>query len=123
MSSSSNSAQPIVYYLTPEITIQTTVSGSALSIAEVAIFAGTQQMWSGTLMQVSPTATVPIEIQQGNASLSAGATLTLTIPTAVQQGSVLLQGTLVSGSPSTNSTTISAQVATWSAPSPAPAGV
>jgi len=111
------------YYVTPQVTVQTNVFGDNRSNASVAIYSGSMQVWGATLTQLATTAKTPTELILGDATIAAGATFTLTIPTALQQGNVLLNAVI--GSSSNPPAPVVAYVATWpltSAPSGAGGG-
>ncbi len=79
--------------LGPQASIETTVTGEARNIATVGIFSGSMPLWSHTLTQVAPEATVPYPLTIGNLTIE-GAKFYLQIPTTQQQGFVQFQGTL-----------------------------
>jgi hypothetical protein len=105
-------AAPLVinYMLTSQVTIQTTVLGDARNIATVSIIDGSLTMWSTTLTQAAPNATTPYALVMGTVTIDAGAGFELTIPTSVQNGSVMFNGTIVQAG---NSSPYAAQVSSW----------
>ena len=106
-------AAPLVinYMMTSQVSIQTTVLGDARNIATVAIIYGSLTMWSTTLTQIAPNATTPYALVMGSVTVDAGAGFQLTIPTSVQNGNVMFDGTIVQGS--NPPTPYAAQVSSW----------
>lgn len=78
-----------------QATINTTVMGDARNIAAVSIMFGSMAMYSVTLTQAFPTATIPYDMMIGNMTIQKGATFTLTVPLANQLGMVFFQATIV----------------------------
>lgn len=105
-------AAPLVinYVLTAEVTIQTTVIGDQRNVASVAILDGSLTVWSATLTQPAPDAETTYALVLGSIKIDAGAGVELTIPTAIQNGSVMFQATIEQQG---TSTPISAQIASW----------
>lgn len=105
-------AAPLVinYILTSEVTIQTTVIGDSRNIASVAIIDGSVTVWTTTLTQAAPDAETPYALQLGSIKIDAGAGLHMTIPTAIQNGSVMFNATIEQGG---TSTPFASQVASW----------
>ena len=89
-------AAPLVisYILTSEVTIQTTVIGDARNIAMVAILDGSMTVWTTTLTQAAPDSETPYALQLGSIKIDAGAGFHLTIPTAIQNGSIMMDATV-----------------------------
>ncbi|HEV3158266.1 MAG TPA: hypothetical protein VGZ00_13055 [Candidatus Baltobacteraceae bacterium] len=85
------------YFLTPQVSIITTVTGDARNIASIQIASGSVVAYSASLNQASPTATVGYEVLIGDAVIAKGATFTLTIPTQQQLGNVVFSGRVGSG--------------------------
>ena len=76
------------YPITPEVSIDTTVSGDSRQNATVSIIYGSMTLWSGTMTQFAPEITTPFEIKAGSITIEEGGTFTLTIPTSMQNGAV-----------------------------------
>lgn len=76
------------YSITPEVSIDTTVTGESRQNASVSIVYGSMTLWSGTMTQFAPEITTPFEIKAGSITIEEGGTFTLTIPTSMQNGSV-----------------------------------
>jgi hypothetical protein len=108
------------YYITPQVTVKTSVFGDQRQNATVGIFSASMQVWAATLLQQAPTAEVGSDLVLGDATIKAGATFKLTVPTAVQQGNVLMNAMVASGSNPPQQTT--AQVAQWPLSSAVAAG-
>lgn len=106
-----NSDAPIVfeYDITPQITLRITVWVSRCMVT-VTILAGPEQLWAGALTPAEPTATVPIAITAGGATLEPGTTFTLTAGPGCTEGSVSASGTVQSGG---GTMPVQAVVATW----------
>ncbi len=108
-------AAPIVitYYLTTEISIQTTVLGEARNIASVAIMAGSITAWSGTMTQQFPEVVTQFPVTIGGVTIEKGAEFRLTVPTggpAPQPGQVSLQCVMDAQG---TSQPFSGQIASW----------
>lgn len=101
--------------LNASLSINTVVSGAANSIAVVSIVNGSLTLWSATLLQTSNVAKLPFAISAGGTTIEPGAIFTMTIPTALQTGNILVQLTMSSGTQPP--TPANLQVATWSLPS------
>ena len=114
-------APPILYQrsfdLAADLSIQVTVRGAAGNTAEVAFYSGSLRLGALTAMQLSPRQIFVGPLQAGSVRVEPGATITLTIPTALQKGMLFLQATFSTAT--TPATTISASVAQWPLP-PAP---
>ncbi len=82
--------------LSPSVSVVTNVFGDARNNASVTIMSGSMPVWVGSMNQVSPIATVPTELKLGSLNIKAGTTFTLTIPTTMQNGNVLMQGEIQS---------------------------
>lgn len=108
-------AAPIVitYYITSEVSIQTTVLGDARNIVSVAIMAGSITAWSGTMTQQFPELKTTFPVTIGGVTIETGAEFRLTVPTgppAPQAGQVFLQCTIDAQG---TSQAFSAQIANW----------
>ena len=105
-------AAPMVisYILTSEVTIQTTVIGDARNIASVAILDGSVTVWTTTLTQAAPDSETPYALVLGSIKIDAGAGFHLTIPTSIQNGSVMMDATIEQQG---TKTPFGSQVASW----------
>lgn len=101
----------IVYNLTPQINVVSTVSGDNKDIVGVVINDINTEMWSATMMKSMPAAVTPSDLIIGDTTIKAGATFHLTCPSAFQQGQVSLKCEMKSGD--NPDTPYSAVVATW----------
>ena len=107
-------AAPLVlsFVLSSQLSIVTTVTGDARQYATVAIQNGSLTAWSASLTQLNNSQQLPYDIVAGQMTIKKGATFTLTVPTAQQQGFVFAQMTVVTPqNPEGQSYGI--QVATW----------
>lgn len=84
------------YNLTPELRTRTRIIGDAKNGAQVDIYVGTVLVASVVMTQASPVAVITHEVILGSARLASGASFTLTIPTPLQQGQVVLQASFQS---------------------------
>jgi hypothetical protein len=91
--------------------VQTTVTGDARNVAAVAILSGTKIVWSETLTQDLPDYTIPFDVDGGDVCYQHPTSLTLTVPTEMQQGSVLMSTTFTR--PYQKPQPFAAYVATW----------
>jgi hypothetical protein len=82
------------YWITSDIDVTTTVSGTARDMAAIGIWYGSQEMYTTTLLQTDPTHTIPLDLIMGSVTIEKGATLTLTVPTQNQNGNVVFAGDL-----------------------------
>lgn len=98
-------------WLTSTVSVVTCVFGEARNEATAAIMYGSYMLWSGTMIQASPTIVINTELIYGSLRISRGATFTLTIPTQIQPGNVFLQIEVLS--PPNPAQPFSAQVAWW----------
>ena len=99
------------YDLTPELQTRTHVVGDAKNGAQVDVYDGTVLVASVSMTQASPVAVIPHEVVLGSARIASGATFTLTIPTPLQLGQVVLQASFQSqGGPLTP---FASAIATW----------
>ena len=99
------------FYLTPQVSIVTTVTGDARNIANVQIMSGSIVAYSASMNQAAPQAVVGYDIVLGDTTIAKGSTFTLTIPTQQQLGNVVFSGKVSSGqNPPTPFTAI---VASW----------
>ncbi|UIJ71026.1 hypothetical protein [Aurantimonas sp. HBX-1] len=107
-------ASPLVinFVLSPQLTISTTVTGDARQNATVALVNGSVTLWSTTLTQFTPTATIPFDIVAGQLTIKKGGGFTLTVPTAGQAGSVVASLTVVTPT-APDGIPFNATVATW----------
>lgn len=78
----------ITYVLSSTVSIVTTVTGDARQYASVGILNGSLMLWSATMTQLEPTATIPYDIIAGTLIIKKGGTFTLQIPTTLQPGSM-----------------------------------
>jgi hypothetical protein len=106
-----NRDAPLVsaYVILPQITLRTTVWGRR-SMVTVTILSGSEQLWAGLLTPAEPTATVPVAIPAGDATLEPGMTFTLTAGRGFTEGSVSVTAVVQSGGATA---TLRAVVATW----------
>jgi len=100
----------ITFYWTPTASVTTSVFGSNRENASVAFYSGAALVYSATLLQFSPNATLP-ELILGNLKIAAGTTLMLSIPSPMQMGSVLMNGTITV--PPSNPSPYEAFIAQW----------
>lgn len=91
--------------------VQTSVSGDARNVAVVAILSGTKIVWSETLTQDLPDFTIPFDVDGGDVCYQQPTSLSLTVPTENQIGSVLMSTTFTR--PYQKPQPFSAYVATW----------
>jgi hypothetical protein len=108
-------AGPLVFtfVLSSTGSIVTTVTGDARQFATVAIVNSSIALWSATLTQFDPTATIPFDVVGGSLTINKGGTFTLQVPSALQPGSMTASLTLVTPN-NPQGTPFAAQVATWS---------
>lgn len=97
-------------WLTPAVSVVTSVLGEMRNIAQVTIVYGTAPVWSGTMTQAAPTLVIDTEMIYGSLEIASGATFTLTIPTPIQLGGVFLHVEVLQPSPPQK---YYALVATW----------
>lgn len=98
--------------LSGSVTVTTDVFGDQRNNAVVSIKNGSLTVWAATLTQVSPVGTIQSELILGSINIKAGTTFTLTIPTSMQNGNVMMNGSIQSP-PSPDWVQINAQVASW----------
>jgi precorrin-4 methylase len=98
------------YPISAMTSITTTVSGDARQYAVVSIVSGSLTLWSQTLTQLADKAKIPYDIVAGDLTVDAGGTLALTIPTTLQNGSVVV-GLMIKTS--TQTAPFNATVASW----------
>jgi chitodextrinase len=103
-----------VTYLTGELSTLTTVRGVDANIAQFSFVSGAVPIAVAEATQFAPIQVFQNEIVAGNVYVEAGATITLTIPTQLAPGWLLLQATY--GSNTTPPTKFSASVALWNLP-------
>lgn len=101
----------ITYWLTPSVTVVTSVFGDARNATTVGIYNGSMLVWTGSMNQVSPKAIVETDLNLGSFYMKAGTTFTMTIPTQQQPGSMFMQATVQT--PPNPPTPFNAVVATW----------
>lgn len=107
-----SSQPPIVFNLTPVITINTTPFGSNLAQASVFITFGPTTVWTGAVNATGPT-DIP-DINTDGQQMNNGV-LELTAPGGLEDGLLLLSCVL--NPPSPPETIKGQQVASWSPPS------
>jgi hypothetical protein len=107
-------AAPLVltFVLSSQVSIVTTVTGDARQYANVAIMNGSLTAWSASLTQLNNSQQLSYDINAGLMTIKKGATFTLTVPTAQQQGFVFAQMTIVTPE-NPNGQPYGIQVATW----------
>ncbi len=110
----------IIFPIGPELSIQTTISGSANQNAVVAIIAGSVTLWSVTLTQFVDKGVTPFPVSAGGVTIETGATFDMTIPAANQQGSVF--ASLTTQTQTAPPVQFGGVVATWGLPPPSPPG-
>ena len=103
-----------VTILMSELSTLTTVRGVAANIAQFSFVSGAAPIAVAEATQFAPIQVFPNKIVAGNVYVEEGATITLTIPTQLAQGWLLLQATY--GSETTPQTKFSASVALWNLP-------
>jgi hypothetical protein len=79
-------------------------------VASVAILDGSLTVWTATLTQPAPDAETTYDLILGSIKIDSGAGFHMTIPTAIQNGSVMFEATIEQQG---TKTPISAQVASW----------
>lgn len=103
--------------LNGELSAHTIVRGAAANIVQFQFVSGRAVIATLTATQFSPEQAFASTIQAGDVSINAGATIRLTIPTALQPGMLFLQATITTAT--TPATLIAASMAEWSLPPPA----
>ena len=103
-----------VTILMSDLSTLTTVRGVAANIAQFSFVSGAAPIAVAEATQFAPIQVFPNKIVAGNVYVEKGATITLTIPTRLAPGWLLLQATF--GSNTTPPTGISASVALWNLP-------
>jgi hypothetical protein len=103
-----------VTYLTGELSTLTTVRGVDANIAQFSFVSGAVPIAVAEATQFAPIQVFPDKIVAGDVYIEPGAKLTLSIPTQLAAGWLLLQATF--GSATTPPTPISASVAQWNLP-------
>lgn len=111
-------AKIVTYPIGPVVSVVTTITGEARNNAQILIKAGDKELYSLTLTQSIPKATVPHALILGDVTIEEGAHFVLTIPTSTQRGQVFASMTIKT---STSTTPFGALVATWKLPSSDPA--
>lgn len=103
-----------VTILMSELSTLTIVRSVGANIAQFSFVSGAVPIAVAEATQFAPVQVFPNKIVAGNVYVEAGATITLTIPTQLAQGWLLLQATY--GSETTPATKFSASVALWNLP-------
>lgn len=98
------------YPITPEVSIDTTVTGDSRQYATVSIVYGSLSLWSGTMTQLAPKIEIPYDIVAGSITIDQGGTFTLTVPTTLQNGSVAASLVITTA---TSKVPFNAIVASW----------
>lgn len=98
-SSAANGGGPVKfsYPLSPQVSVETVVTGTARNIAGVTIYDGSVPVWAGSMNQAAPTAEVPYQLLLGTMTIESGATFHLTIPTSSQIGNMVMSAKIASG--------------------------
>lgn len=81
-----NAPITVLYHLTTELTVETSVVGEALNIANITVKAGSIDSWAGTLTQILPSAATTFPITVGNVTIKQGAKFRMTVPTPGPEG-------------------------------------
>lgn len=102
----------ITFLLSSTVSITTTVTGDARQHATVGIVNGSVTLWSATMTQFEPTATVPFDLIAGTLTIKKGGTFALQIPTTAQNGSVIANLTIATLN-NPQGTPFTATVASW----------
>ncbi|HVZ37955.1 MAG TPA: hypothetical protein VHI13_01665 [Candidatus Kapabacteria bacterium] len=100
-----------VVNLTPDLEAVTTVRGASRTNVSVVLLAGTVPVYTLSVNQVSPTATISDSLALGDVRIASGATFILTIPTTEQLGQLVMQATFQSRN--IPPTSYSAAIAVW----------
>jgi hypothetical protein len=103
-----------VTILTGDLSTLTTVRGAGANIAEFSFRSHAASIGAVEATQFAPVQVFPNKIVAGHVYVEAGAKVTLTVPTALAAGWLLLQATF--GSATTPPTPIAASVAQWNLP-------
>lgn len=105
---------PLVFtfVLSSTVSITTAVTGDARQNATVAILNGSVTLWSATLTQFEPTATIPFDLIAGTLTIKKGGTFVLQIPTTLQNGTVIANLTIATLN-NPQGTPFTATVASW----------
>jgi|GEM_PF-4766578 len=98
-------------WLGPVINVTTSVHGKARSSAVIVILFAEQSMWTTTLTQEMPKATLPYPLINGSTKMNKGAKLVLTPPPPIGFGMVTLQAILHSST--AKRVRFSGEVAHW----------
>ncbi|MGC1498130.1 MAG: hypothetical protein WA790_20155 [Sulfitobacter sp.] len=98
------------YPITPLVSLDTVVSGEARNVANVSVVYGSLTLWSGTMMQLAETITIPFDLVAGEITIEKGGTFTMSPPTATQEGSVIASLVIKS---STSTVPFTARIAHW----------
>lgn len=102
----------ITFALSSTVSITTTVTGDARQNATVAIVNGAVTLWSATMTQFEPTATIPFDLIAGTLTIRKGGTFVLQIPTTAQNGTVIANLTVATLN-NPQGTPFTATVASW----------
>jgi hypothetical protein len=78
-------------YISPELRIVTSIAGEDFSKAYIHLYAINELLYSLTLMQSSPVAIISDKLIIGSTEISDGAKFTLTVPSPLQKGQVIMQ--------------------------------
>jgi hypothetical protein len=97
-----------------ELTADTTVRGAAGNIVQFSFVSGSLTIGSVTATQFAPRQVFLNDIVAGDLKIQAGATITLTFPTTIRPGLLLLRATV--STDTTPPTPIAASVARWRLP-------
>jgi hypothetical protein len=107
-----DTSKPIMYTLSPDLSVQTRVIGKDKCMAEVSFVYGTLVVYSMNVVQTAPVAATTEDIIVGSLQINKGATVTLRIPTPLQSGQIFLRIQYITlDHPLTN---FSGMVASWS---------
>ncbi len=99
------------FWLSPELMAVTVVRGSSRANVSVTLLAGTETIYTLSVNQASPVALIADSLILGDVRVASGARCTLTIPTSLQRGMLLLEA--VFQSRNIPPTQFSAAIATW----------
>ncbi|MFT6502968.1 MAG: hypothetical protein ACJASQ_003100 [Crocinitomicaceae bacterium] len=99
------------YILNATATVNTTIV-SNYTTAQVDFQNSGTSIYSLTLVQASPTATLPANLELGTYTIISG-TLTMQLPSSIQNGTITLKGSFTDVN-NPEPTDINAVIATWS---------
>lgn len=103
--------QSFKYNLGPEGIVLTEIKGEEKNMAYVTFYAGSMELYTVTLTQVQPTATLSSDLILGGFTIKKGAKLKMQIPTELQDGYVFLACQFKSGDG--DETNFGSIVSTW----------